>query len=388
MILQVLTTKLAKRLIIKERWIMSELRSSDFQDMIILAGLNKKFGDFTAVNDLNVNVKKGDFLTLLGPSGCGKTTTLRMIAGFEDPTSGSILISGKHVEHLPPNRRPVNTVFQNYALFPHLNIRQNIGFGLKLKKMKQSEINEKVEEVIHMVRLEEHADKSPLQLSGGQKQRVAIARAIVNNPKVLLLDEPLGALDLKLRKEMQLELKALQKRLGMTFVYVTHDQEEALTMSDRIIIMNKGNLEQIGTAREIYESPHTNFVAKFIGETNLFEDAVVTRKSGSSYTLEWKGITMAVESNMDFDIGEKAGISVRNENMTVSTEPKADRNSIPVRYSQTVYVGNLTKHITLLSDGSPINAVYFSEKAENYAEGSEVYVNWKPENGVLIKVSK
>lgn len=367
---------------------MSELRSSDFQDMIILAGLNKKFGDFTAVNDLNVNVKKGDFLTLLGPSGCGKTTTLRMIAGFEDPTSGSILISGKHVEHLPPNRRPVNTVFQNYALFPHLNIRQNIGFGLKLKKMKQSEINEKVEEVIHMVRLEEHADKSPLQLSGGQKQRVAIARAIVNNPKVLLLDEPLGALDLKLRKEMQLELKALQKRLGMTFVYVTHDQEEALTMSDRIIIMNKGNLEQIGTAREIYESPHTNFVAKFIGETNLFEDAVVTRKSGSSYTLEWKDITMAVESDMNFDIGEKAGISVRNENMTVSTEPKADRNSIPVRYSQTVYVGNLTKHITLLSDGSPINAVYFSEKAENYAEGSEVYVNWKPENGVLIKVSK
>ena len=366
---------------------MNELRSSDFQDMIILAGLNKKFGDFTAVNDLNVNVKKGDFLTLLGPSGCGKTTTLRMIAGFEDPTSGSILISGKHVEHLPPNRRPVNTVFQNYALFPHLNIRQNIGFGLKLKKMKQSEINEKVEEVIHMVRLEEHADKSPLQLSGGQKQRVAIARAIVNNPKVLLLDEPLGALDLKLRKEMQLELKALQKRLGMTFVYVTHDQEEALTMSDRIIIMNKGNLEQIGTAREIYESPRTNFVAKFIGETNLFEDAVVTRKNGSTYTLEWKGITMAVESDMNFDIGEKAGISVRNDNMTVSTEPEDDRNSIPVRYSQTVYVGNLTKHITLLSDGSPINAVYFSEKAENYAEGSEVYVNWKPENGVLIKAS-
>lgn len=366
---------------------MADANYAGFQDMIILAGLNKQYGDFTAVKNLNLNVKRGSFLTLLGPSGCGKTTTLRMIAGFEDPTSGSILIAGKHMEHLPPNRRPVNTVFQNYALFPHLNIRQNIGFGLKLKKLKKAEIQAKVEEAIRMVHLEEHADKSPLQLSGGQKQRVSIARAIVNNPKVLLLDEPLGALDLKLRKEMQLELKALQKRLGMTFVYVTHDQEEALTMSDHIIIMNQGNLEQIGTAREIYEAPKTNFVAKFIGETNLFEDAVVKRKNGRSYTLEWKGITMAVESDLNFAEGESAGISVRNENMTVTLEAKQDRNTIPVRYSQTIYVGNLTKHITLFHDGSPINAVYFSENAEHYQEGQEVYVNWKPEHGVLIKKS-
>ena len=242
------------------------------QDMIILTNLRKQYGDFVAVENTTLNVKKGEFLTFLGSSGCGKTTTLRMIAGFEDPTEGSILIGGKHAEHLPPNKREVNTVFQNYALFPHLTIRENIAFGLKLQKVKKAEIKERVENIIKLVKLEEHADKSPDQLSGGQKQRVAIARAIVNNPKVLLLDEPLGALDLKLRKEMQLELKQLQRELEITFIYVTHDQEEALTMSDRIVVMNKGRIEQVGTAHEIYERPQTKFVAQFIGETNLFED--------------------------------------------------------------------------------------------------------------------
>lgn len=254
----------------------SAVRST--QDMIILTNLRKQYGDFVAVENTTLNVKKGEFLTFLGSSGCGKTTTLRMIAGFEDPTEGSILIGGKHAEHLAPNKREVNTVFQNYALFPHLTIRENIAFGLKLQKVKKAEIKERVDNIIKLVKLEEHADKSPEQLSGGQKQRVAIARAIVNNPKVLLLDEPLGALDLKLRKEMQIELKQLQRELEITFIYVTHDQEEALTMSDRIVVMNKGRIEQVGTAHEIYERPQTKFVAQFIGETNLFEDVEILEK--------------------------------------------------------------------------------------------------------------
>jgi spermidine/putrescine transport system ATP-binding protein len=275
--------------------------TKSFQDMIILTNLRKMYGDFVAVENTTLNIKKGEFLTFLGSSGCGKTTTLRMIAGFEDPTDGSILINGQHAEHLPPNRRDVNTVFQNYALFPHLTVWDNIAFGLKLKKYSKKEIRQKVEDVIKLVKLEEHAEKAPEQLSGGQKQRVAIARALVNNPKVLRVDEPLGALDLKLRKEMQLELKQLQKQLKITIIYVTHDQEEALTMSDRIVVMNHGHIEQIGTAKEIYEKPATKFVAQFIGETNLFEDAVVKQANGNEYRVEVGGQEIRCLSELKFN---------------------------------------------------------------------------------------
>ena len=241
------------------------------ENIIELRHITKEFEDgFTAVSDFNLKVRRGEFVTFLGPSGCGKTTTLRMIAGFDTPTSGEILLNGKNITDLPPNKRPVNTVFQRYALFPHMNIFENIAFGLKLKKLPQDVIVRKVKKVLELVDLEGFEKRSVSTLSGGQQQRVAIARALVNEPEILLLDEPLGALDLKMRKEMQIELKAMHDELGITFIYVTHDQEEALTMSDQIVVMNEGKMQQIGTPEDIYNEPKNAFVADFIGESNIF----------------------------------------------------------------------------------------------------------------------
>ena len=243
------------------------------EPIIELRNVTRRFDDngFIAVNDFNLTVERGEFVTFLGPSGCGKTTTLRMIAGFDRPTSGQILLGGKDISKLPPNKRPVNTVFQRYALFTHMNIYDNIAFGLKLKKMDRKEIDKKVKHVLEMVDLEGFEERSVATLSGGQQQRIAIARALVNEPEILLLDEPLGALDLKMRKEMQIELKAMHDRLGITFIYVTHDQEEALTMSDKIVVMNGGQIQQIGKPEDIYNEPTNAFVADFIGESNIFK---------------------------------------------------------------------------------------------------------------------
>ena len=236
------------------------------ENIIELKHITKNFDDnFTAVDDFNLEVQRGEFVTFLGPSGCGKTTTLRMIAGFEMPTEGEILLNGKDISKLPPNKRPINTVFQRYALFPHLNIYDNIAFGLKLKKLPKAEIEKKVKKALEMVDLEGFEDRRVQTLSGGQQQRIAIARSLVNEPEILLLDEPLGALDLKMRKEMQLELKEMHERLGITFIYVTHDQEEALTMSDKIVVMSEGRIQQIGTPEDIYNEPKNAFVADFIG---------------------------------------------------------------------------------------------------------------------------
>ena len=240
-------------------------------NIIELKHITKTFEDgFVAVEDFNLTVKRGEFVTFLGPSGCGKTTTLRMIAGFEIPTEGEILLDGKEIGNLPPNKRPINTVFQRYALFPHLNIFDNIAFGLKLKKLSKDEIKRKVKKVLEMVDLEGFETRKVATLSGGQQQRIAIARALVNEPQILLLDEPLGALDLKMRKEMQLELKSMHEKLGLTFIYVAHDQEEALTMSDKIVVMSEGRMQQIGTPEDIYNEPKNAFVADFIGESNIF----------------------------------------------------------------------------------------------------------------------
>ena len=251
------------------------------EDYIIeLKSITKTYEDngFTAVEDFNLKVKRGEFVTFLGPSGCGKTTTLRMIAGFELPTSGEILLDGKNIAQLPPNKRPINTVFQRYALFPHMNIYENIAFGLKLKKMPADEIKKKVSHVLEMVDLEGFENRKVSTLSGGQQQRIAIARALVNEPKILLLDEPLGALDLKMRKEMQIELKNMHDKLGITFIYVTHDQEEALTMSDKIVVMSNGKTQQIGTPEDIYNEPKNAFVADFIGESNIFKGIMTGTK--------------------------------------------------------------------------------------------------------------
>ena len=244
--------------------------------IVQLKNITKSFGDNQVLKPISLDIYEGELLTLLGSSGCGKTTTLRIIAGFETPTEGNVYIEDKDVTELAPYNRDVNTVFQSYALFPHMTVFDNIAFGLVEKKMDKKEIKKKVLEMLDLVQLHGFEKRKPSQMSGGQKQRVAIARALVNSPKVLLLDEPLGALDLKLRKQMQVELKRLQKKLGITFVYVTHDQEEALTMSDRIAVMHQGHFEQIGTAKEIYENPQTKFVASFIGESNIFEANVDT----------------------------------------------------------------------------------------------------------------
>ena len=243
--------------------------------MIHLENVSKEFDGVTVLNDINLYIRKKEFVTLLGPSGCGKTTTLRIIGGFEYPTTGKVTFDGKDITSLPPYKRRVNTVFQKYALFPHLNVRDNIAFGLKLKKMPKSEINKRVDKMLDLVNLSGYGKRSVDSLSGGQQQRIAIARALVNEPEVLLLDEPLGALDLKLRKEMQLELKSMQQRLGITFLYVTHDQEEALTMSDNIVVMNAGRILQIGSPKTIYDEPKNAFVANFIGESNIIRGTMV-----------------------------------------------------------------------------------------------------------------
>ncbi len=297
------------------------------EKIIELVGLKREFEDgMVAVDNVNLYVRKGEFITFLGPSGCGKTTTLRMIAGFDKPTSGKILLNGKDISDLPPNKRPINTVFQRYALFPHLNVYENIAFGLKLKKIKvtyqdsegkqiekieklsKAEINAKVEKALKMVDLEGFEKRSVSTLSGGQQQRVAIARAIVNEPKILLLDEPLGALDLKMRKDMQLELKEMHKKLGITFIYVTHDQEEALTMSDTIVVMNDGVIQQIGTPTDIYNEPKNSFVADFIGESNIFSGTIVGDK-------KVRFIAHNFDCVDEFAVNEKVDVVVRPEDV-------------------------------------------------------------------------
>lgn len=352
--------------------------------MVQLRNIVKNFGDFKAVRNVSLDIKQGEFLTLLGPSGCGKTTTLRMIAGFEEPTSGSILLEGEHVEDKQPFERNVNTVFQNYSLFPHMNVYNNIAFGLNMKKISRDVIKQKVTEALKLVQLADYAGRMPNQLSGGQCQRIAIARAIVNNPKVLLLDEPLGALDLKLRKQMQVELKHLQKKLGITFIYVTHDQEEALTMSDRIAVMNHGVIEQIGAPDEIYERPVTKFVAGFIGETNLFEGKV-TKIDGKYAMLDLKNTIVPV-INKDFTIGEDVYMAIRPERIKFSSVPEKNNGILRARFKERIYVGTVLKTTVSLSDATEVTVnepvgQFFPALEEN----KEVFLIWEPENAVVMK---
>lgn len=336
--------------------------------------VNKMYGNHHIVKDLDLTVYKGEFLTLLGPSGCGKTTTLRMLAGFESPTNGEVSLNGKNIVNVPPYKRDVNTVFQNYALFPHLTVRENISYGLKMKKEKKREIERKVEEALRLVQMETFADRKPRQLSGGQQQRVAIGRALVNNPTVLLLDEPLGALDLKLRKQMQYELKHLQQKLGITFIYVTHDQEEALTMSDRVAVMNQGRIEQIDTPKVIYHSPKTRFVADFIGETNLLKGVVTAiNKGGSTIQLEEEhfSIVEAVQAK----VNEEVYVSVRPEHVTLH-KGKVEEQCLEGRVTEIIFAGSVYKTVVTLSSGKEIIAIDSNQSNQSYGIGDQVYLTW------------
>ena len=308
-------------------------------------------------------------------------TTLRMIAGFEDATSGIIKVQGVRVEDKEPFERDVNTVFQNYALFPHMTVFDNIAYGLKIKKRPKDEIKKRVNEMLDLVQLKGYENRKPDALSGGQKQRVAIARALINNPKVLLLDEPLGALDLKLRKQMQVELKRLQKKLGITFVYVTHDQEEALTMSDRIAVMNEGVIEQLGTPREIYDRPLTKFVAGFIGESNIFDGKVISVNDGIIY-VETSAGTMKVKGN-GFEAGEDIHVSIRPEHIKVSADSVEGFN-LRGKIKDNIYMGTFVKTSVDLKDKTEIKYSRI-EKEEEFTEGNFVNIYWNPERAVAIK---
>lgn len=338
------------------------------------------------IKDLNLNVCKGEFLTLLGPSGCGKTTTLRMIAGFEEPTKGEILIDGEDVTNKSPHERCVNTVFQNYALFPHMNVFDNIAFGLKMKRVPKEEKKKRVQEMINMVQLQGFEDRMPSQLSGGQMQRVAIARAVINKPKVLLLDEPLGALDLKLRKQMQIELKHLQRQLGITFIFVTHDQEEALTMSDRIVVMNKGVIEQLGTPEEIYERPKSKFVATFLGETNILEGSVIKIKEKEVLlNLEEEKDIIRIP-NLGYEIGEKFIVSVRPERIVLKSKPNEDDVYLKCKFKEQIYIGAQIKTVFNLANGKEIivNQSVVNHQGLNQNDKS-LYVTWRADDTVVIK---
>lgn len=352
------------------------------ENMVQLKNITKRFGRHEAVKNLNLCVKAGEFLTLLGPSGCGKTTTLRMIAGFEKPTEGEVWINDQQVANVEPYKREVNTVFQSYSLFPHMNVFENVAFGLKMKKTNKDEISDRVMNALKLVQLEGYVDRKPKQLSGGQQQRIAIARAIVNNPKVLLLDEPLGALDLKLRKQMQIELKHLQQSLGITFIYVTHDQEEALTMSDRIVVMNSGQIEQMGMPEEIYEKPTSKFVADFIGETNIF-DGVVSSVNGEYAIMDIDGVTVHVPKSTSFKQGEKLYMSVRPEKARVNIT-RGDGTYLTGTLKEKIYVGSVTKIVVQLPNGKEM-VVNESDGLKGVKEGTNVFVNWTPEQSVVFK---
>ena len=348
-------------------------------------------GLLNAVDHVSMPIRNGEFFSILGPSGCGKTTSLRMIAGFEWPTEGEVYIEGRPTGHIPPYQRKVNTVFQNYALFQHMNVHQNVAFGLEMERAPKSEIGPRVKRALEMVQLSGMERRNPKQLSGGQQQRVALARALVKTPQVLLLDEPLGALDLKLRKEMQLELKALQKQLGITFVYVTHDQEEALTMSDRIAVMNKGRVQQMGTPVEIYERPANKFVAEFIGESNFFEG---TTKSLSglearvfipSLNTEVSGIPIS----KGLAAGDEVFVSIRPEKVQIIQDRDTQSNLLLGRVEDTVYIGADT-HILVDVNHVKIkvweqNRVSRLGPASFYAAGQEIGLELMAENTLVLK---
>ena len=359
-----------------------------------LESISKVFKETVAVDDVSVTIEEGEFFSLLGPSGCGKTTTLRMIGGFEEPTSGKVFLSGHDVTGTPPYKRDVNTVFQSYALFPHLDVGENVAYGLKRRKVGAAEIKERVDAMLDLVDLPGLGARKPTQLSGGQQQRVALARALVNRPQVLLLDEPLGALDLKLRKQMQIELKRIQSEVGITFIYVTHDQEEAMTMSDRIAVMNAGHMEQVGPPQDVYELPETDFVAGFLGASNLLDGTVESVEGGRAKVALDEGAVVTLPAER---IPVRSGairIGVRPEKLHIepqTTSPVADgaSNAIEATVQVSTYTGVSTSYDCLTTRGARI-VVYVQNLGTAppaVSAGARVRISWHPEHTFAVRTA-
>lgn len=350
-------------------------------NVVELRGVYKSIHDHEILHDINLEVREGEFLTLLGPSGCGKTTVLRLISGFEEPTKGTIYIDNKNVSGLPPHQRHIHTVFQSYALFPHMTVYENIAFGLRCQKVPAAEMAARIADVLKMVRLEKYVTRKPSQLSGGQQQRVAIARAAVNQPRVLLLDEPLSSLDYRLRKNMQIELKQLQRKLGITFIFVTHDQEEALSMSDRVVVMEEGYIEQVGTPRQVYEEPQTLNVAKFIGEVNIFDGDIV-QVDDKKVTVNVLGKLRTVPSSRRFSAGEKVNVLIRPEDVRVWGQPEVKDASemFAGTVEEVIYKGTTVDLMVRLTANNQVIASteFFNEDDDRleYKMGEPVWVNW------------
>lgn len=357
-------------------------------NIIELRGVSKSIHGHDILYDLNLTVHNGEFLTLLGPSGCGKTTLLRLISGFLEPTSGKVFINGKDASGLPPHLRHVHTVFQSYALFPHMTVFENVAFGLRCQKRPAKEINDRVMEVLKIVKLEKYTSRKPEQLSGGQQQRVAIARAIVNRPLVLLLDEPLSSLDYRLRKTMQLELKQLQRKLGITFVFVTHDQEEALSMSDRVVVMHEGGIEQVGSPRQVYEEPNSLMVAQFIGEVNIFNGQVV-EISENQMLLDIEGKSFRIKGNYLYSLGQNLHVLIRPEDLNIygETEVSAPYDMFAGIVEEVIYKGTTVDFMVRLTNQKLIASTkFFNEDDErvDYAIGEKVWASWLPGWEVLL----
>jgi spermidine/putrescine transport system ATP-binding protein len=363
---------------------------------IELVGIAKRFhsrrGEVTAVERVDLVIGEGEFFSLLGPSGCGKTTTLRMIGGFEEPTEGQILLYGNDVVGVPPNHRDVNMVFQSYALFPHMSVFDNVAFGLRRKGVDSASARKRVNEMLELVQLEGKSDRRPRELSGGQQQRVALARALVNNPRALLLDEPLAALDLKLRQAMQIELKRIQREVGITFIFVTHDQNEALTMSDRLVVMNAGKIEQLGSPREVYERPRTRFVAGFIGTSNLIEGPVRSIDQGTAVldTSPDESVVVPAADQVGAEVGKPLELTVRPEKIRLTdSRPDGDACAIRGRVVEVVYLGTSTQYAIRTPDGSDL--LVFVQNASDAddiaARDTDVWLSWRPEHSLAIASS-
>lgn len=361
---------------------------------LVFEGISKRFGELTALDQVSLEIRQGEVFSLLGPSGCGKTTLLRICAGFETPDAGRVLLNGEDIGNLPPNRRKVNTIFQNYALFPNMTLRDNIAFGLQVAKVPRKEIEARVEAMIQMVQLERHAHKRPHQISGGQKQRVAIARALVNRPQVLLLDEPLAALDLKLRQRMLVELDGIHDEVGTTFVYVTHDQSEAMGLSDRIAVLNHGVVEQVGTPAEIYEAPRCSFTAAFIGDTNFLNGRVVELLDGDYCLVEIAGIEPRLRMYNDKNLRANVNVdlSIRPEKFSIDRnppEPAPFRNTLRGTVEDVIYLGSHSKWWVrineeyLISVTSQHSRFLLDRKPIRWNE--EVYISWHADDGYMLE---